>query len=159
MASFQDRYGQKWAVEITVGTIRRAKTMLGIDLYSLFDDNFAGLQKLSANPAQLADVLFVCCKTQADAEKVTDEQFGEALAGDSLEAAGEAFVDAFLDFFPNRRAKQTLRKMMVKSREVQSLAMDAAEKELESLSVEQLAATLKNRSGDVPVLSASTQAE
>lgn len=99
MATFQDHEGRDWHLELDIPTARRIRKLLHIDVL-----NFETcLPKLSADPILLCDVLWVIVEEQAQRHKVTDEQFGVALMGETLEAAADAFVQALIDFFPPRR--------------------------------------------------------
>src|SRR5690242_12929405 len=101
MRAFKDRKNGGWSIDITVAAAKRVRDLLKVNLYELIDDNLAGLRKLLADPIGLIDVMYVLCKEQADkqAPPLTSEGFGELFAGEALGAAGEAFVEAFIDFF------------------------------------------------------------
>ncbi|HEX5442603.1 MAG TPA: hypothetical protein VFW87_02185, partial [Pirellulales bacterium] len=80
-----------------------------------------------------ADVLYVLCKEDADAKQVSDEDFGRALGGDAIQAAAEALVEELIDFFPDERSRQALRKVVGAGREVRAKLLDHAETMLEEL--------------------------
>lgn len=165
--TFRDRHGRDWTLDITVGTSRRIKSTLGINLLTLMNDNFRAMNELLNDPEQLVNVLYLICKPRADTLTVatpgvpggtrpfTDEDFGDALAGDSLWAATEAFQEAFLDFFPGP-AKASVRKMLAKSREVMGLVMAQADQEIDALDAPSQAKKLIERYGRSPGSSAST---
>ncbi len=54
---------------------------------------------------KLVDVLYLLCEKQCNKIGMTDEEFGEALCGDSLEFAWDALERAYLSFCPSRRRK------------------------------------------------------
>jgi hypothetical protein len=156
MKSFKDTEGREWIVKINVAAIKRVKGLLGIDLYLLVDDGFKGLSKLIADPIQLVDVVYVLCKGKADERNVTDEQFGEAMAGDAIEHAAKAFVLELTDFFPDPRARAGLKKVMDKSDEIKNLLMAHAELLLDAVDVQSEAEKLLISSGVAPASSEST---
>jgi hypothetical protein len=69
------------------------------------------LAELALDPVKLVDTLYAVVKPQADAAKLTDEQFAALFAGDVLEEAATALMDGIIDFFPasQRRALGKLR--------------------------------------------------
>lgn len=118
MQSFRDSQGRLWDLSVTVAAVRRVKALTGVDLYALLEDGFGPLADLLSDPCKLADVLYAVCRPAAEERQVTDEQFGEALAGDVLDAASEALVQAVIDFFPQPEGREHLRRVVRKGREV-----------------------------------------
>ena len=51
------------------------------------------LERLMVDPILLCDVIYCICKPQADAEGISDEQFGQAMGGDSKEEADLAIEE------------------------------------------------------------------
>lgn len=95
---FTDNAGRIWNLEVTVATIRRVKTLLGVNLLESVSGDL--MDRMAADPALLADVVFAVVKPQADTLGVTDAQFGESLAGDAVSGASDALIGALVDFFP-----------------------------------------------------------
>lgn len=118
MKSFVDNQGRTWILNINVGTIKRVKALCGgLNLLNIiaFDEDKKNvdtdvLAKLSEDPILLVDVLYAVCKPDADAKNISDEDFGAALSGDSIEYASRQLLDAIVDFFPEakRRACQKI---------------------------------------------------
>lgn len=96
---FIDSAGRPWVIVVNVPGIRRVQTMVGLDLVAAV----TGRTKDLADPVKLVDVVYVLCKPQADAAGVTDEQFGEAMAGDAIDHACDALIQATCDFLPARK--------------------------------------------------------
>jgi hypothetical protein len=101
MQSFTDSSGVLWDVNVTVETVRRVKRLIDVDLLDAVKGEF--IAGLADDPVQLADVLYCVCKPQADKLGVTDEQFGERLAGDVIDHATAALLEALVNFFPKRQ--------------------------------------------------------
>lgn len=156
MRAFKDRHGREWLVEITVGSIRSVRDLIKVDLYGLIDDRLAGMQALLRDPVRLVDVIYVLCRSQCRERSIDDIAFGESLAGESLAAAGEAFTEAFFDFFPDRGVAATLHKMTAKGRAAMAILHREADEDLDKISPESLAETLKRHAGNSPEPSAST---
>ena len=137
MRSFEDSTGRKWTVAINVDAVKRVKALLGVDLLEAVEGSL--LERLIGDPVLLCDILFVVCKPQADAAGVTDEQFGQAMAGDAIDAATGAFLEALVDFFPPSR-RRVLRLALEKVRKLEGMALDAAAEVLASDKLERVMA-------------------
>jgi len=158
MHSFVDNSQRTWEVAINVAAVKRIRGLLGIDLYSLVDDGFKYLSKLVSDPVTLADVLYCLCKDQADKQSITDEDFGRALAGDAITLAADAFVEELIDFFPDARARTSLRKAIEAGKTVRDKVLSHAEKILDSIDPETEAKKWINSSGTWPESSVAIQA-
>jgi len=100
MQKFSDRTGREWLVDVTVATIQDARKTLGVDLIDAAGEVLARLQ---SDPVLLVDVLYVVCRDQAGAEGVSDDAFGRLMAGDVIDEATTALLEAMLNFFPKLR--------------------------------------------------------
>ena len=158
MHSFVDNSQRTWEVAINVAAVKRIRGLLGIDLYSLVDDGFKSLSNLVSDPVTLADVLYCLCKDQADKQSITDEEFGRALAGDAITLAADAFVEELIDFFPDARARSSLRKAIEAGKTVRDKVLSHAEKILDSIDLETEAKKWINSSGTWPESSVAIQA-
>lgn len=155
MKTFRDESGREWAIVIHVSAIKRVRELLGIDLYKLIDDGFKPLGELMADPVRLVDVLYVLCKREADERHVSDEQFGEAMYGETIERAGAAFLDEFAGFFPPR-VQAGLRKLIAETDKVRGHLLDDMDRRLAGIDAESEARSLIASFGNSPDNSAST---
>lgn len=155
MTTFRDNAGRAWDVVVHVLAVKRVRAALGVDLYRLVDDGLKGLGELLADPVLLVDVLYVLCREAAEAAGVSDEDFGRSLAGDALERAAQAFLEALTDFFPDRRARQALRTVTRKGREMRERMLDVLEAKLDEVD-DSTAATSSGSFGVSPASPAST---
>ena len=128
---FTDDNGDDWLVAITVATVKRLRALLDVDLMTILDERGQLLGRFVDDPVLLADVLYVICKPQADEREVSDEQFGGLLAGDTLEKATGAFLEALVDFFPLATKRKALRRLLEKIHDAQEKAIGLATKKLE----------------------------
>ena len=109
MRIFKDRNGQDWQIVLNVHQMKRIRAALGIDLVNVITLDKEGVVKvdmidrIANDPCLLVDILWVLVEEQAKAINVTDEQFGAALAGESIENATKAFLDELVDFFPGAK--------------------------------------------------------
>ena len=100
MRTFKDNAGRTWSVTLNVLQMKRIRAHLGIDLVNVITLDAGGkgkvdlVDRIANDPCLLVDILWVLVEEQAKAINVTDEQFGAALAGESIENATRAFLDA-----------------------------------------------------------------
>lgn len=128
MQKFIDRRGRVWIVDIDNTTLRRVKALTDVRLLDAIDGDL--VTRLSSDPLLLGDVLFAICKPQADQQDVDDEAFAEGLAGDSIDEACKALVDALVAYFPESR-RRLLRKAADKQKMIEMRGLDAIEKRLD----------------------------
>jgi len=129
MKTFTDNSGRSWSITINVATIKRVRDLLGINLLEAASGEL--LDRLSEDPILLCDCIYVICKEQADSQKITDEDFGRCLGGDSLDGATSAFLEELVNFFPAGR-RQVLAKIITKMKAAENLATELATKRLEA---------------------------
>ena len=135
MKTFVDNMGKTWTVTVNVGTIKRVKDLLGINLVQAITGDL--IEKVENDICLFVDILYVVCKQQAQANNISDEKFGELLGGDSLEKATEAFLDQLIDFFPEAKRK-LYRKAWSKTKQAEVLAVQKLEKKLQAMDLEQM---------------------
>ena len=128
MQKFIDRRGRVWIVDIDNTTLRRVKALTDVRLLDAVEGDL--VTQLSSDPLLLGDVLFAICKPQADQQDVDDESFAEGLAGDSLDEACKALVDALVAYFPESRRRH-LRKAADKQKQIEQRGLAAIEKRLD----------------------------
>ena len=104
MQTFTDIHGHAWTVAVTIGTVKRVKARLGIDMFDT--DSF---MKQMQDFIMLCDLLYVICQDEAEKRGITDEQFGCSLAGQVLRDAREALMEAYMAFFPDPEVAAKLR--------------------------------------------------
>ena len=135
MKSFTDNKGRAWEIVVTVATVKRVRGLCKVDLNSIveLDKNNKPsaelLERLSSDPVLLVDVLYAICKPQADKLGVSDEDFGEAMAGDAIEHATTALLEEVIDFFPEAK-RMVMRKILSASRRFSRAARKKLEAEL-----------------------------
>jgi hypothetical protein len=128
------------------------------DLLDLSDGR--AIERLIDDPIALCDVLYVLCRDQATERSVTDEKFGEGLAGDALDNATEALLTELVNFFPPRK-RTILAKALATVKAVQAKMYDQAMAALDDPKVaEQVekALTAGSSSGSAPESADSTLA-
>ncbi len=135
MHSFKDRNGRDWDVSLNVTEMKRVRSRLGVDLVNVITLDKDGavkvdlVDRIANDPCLLVDILWVLVEGQASKAGISDEQFGQALAGDSIEAATRAFLDELVDFFPGAK-RLFLKKAVELSRRYAGEMAESLEKAL-----------------------------
>ena len=110
MKIFKDSNGREWKVVITVETVKRVRSLCGVNLLDAvkFEENGVKadlIDRISNDPVLLVDIMYCICRPQAEAEKVSDVDFGEHMTGDTVEAATDALLEELVNFFPEAKKK------------------------------------------------------
>ncbi len=143
MQKFVDRAGRIWIVDIDNTTLRRVKTVTGVQLLDAIDGEL--ITRLSSDPLLLGDVLYAICKPQAEKQDVTEEAFGEGLAGNAIDDATHALLEALINYFPESR-RRLLRKAAEKQKMIETRGLSAIEKRLDDPNlVERIVADLESK--------------
>lgn len=127
-----------WSILVTVATLNRVKSLTGYLLTDLVDSKSKLIADAAVSPLVLPNLLYATCKPQADQDGVTDEQFGEQLAGDVLGRATEALIEAVIDFFPNARQRELNRTLLGKTQETFDLVTSGMLKNLQAVTPKQI---------------------
>ena len=137
MKTFTDSAGRTWTLAITVDAIKRVESLVKVNLARLLEPRSTGglplLTELEADIILLCDVLFALVKPQADAQNVTDEQFGQALGGEAIASAYEAFWEELVGFFQKLPYGKATVTAIRKHRELIEAQLKAAQDKMEAL--------------------------
>jgi len=127
MKTFTDTAGRTWTVCVNVDAIKRVRALLDVNLLEILDDGCKLLAQLHDDPVLLVDVLYALCQPQAEAQGVTDIQFGQAMSGDALLHANRALLEGLSDFFPSARQRAAMKNLLQKTERVVERLLDHAE--------------------------------
>lgn len=155
MKTFQDNAGRQWTVTINVDAVRRVRSLVDVNLLDVLDDGCRLLAQLHDDPVLLVDVLYCVCKPEADANDVTDEDFGRAMAGDAIAHATAALLAELSDFFPNARQRAAMQELLRKTNSVADRLLEKAESAIQQLDPESVVETLTASSANSPESSVS----
>jgi len=158
MKTFNDNAGRTWTVSITVDAIKRVRGLLDVDLLEVVGGKL--IDRLITDPVLLCDIVYAVCKPEADAQDVSDEDFGRAMAGDAIEHATTALLEELVSFSPSPRDRANLKRVLVTTHRVMDKARDLVEQKIESgeldrIAEEALQGHAGSSSGSSPVSSAS----
>ena len=132
MAKFKDNHDREWNVILNLGTVKKVKTVTGFDFLA-GDDNAHPILKLAGDVCLFGDVLWTLCESQAREKAVSEIDFAESLAGDSIEAATNALAEGYSNFCPSPQRRKILTDLWGKIRTVERLELDKAEKTVAEL--------------------------
>ena len=166
MKTFQDNAGHTWTISVNVDAVKRVRAHLDIDLLEAVEGKL--IERLRDDPILLCDVIYVLCKPEADAAGITDEQFGQAMAGEAIDHATVAFMEELVGFFRKGR-RELLAKALERLGEVEAKAIHLASERLDDPEIEKriltkfqeepsLPTASGESSGNSPELSASSRA-
>lgn len=127
MAKFTDNEGRDWIVRVDVGTVKRVRATLDIDLADMTGET---AERLADDPVALVDVLYLVCRDQVADRKLSDEDFGRGLMGDPIDDASAALLEAIADFFPARK-RALLQKVLAKTAKARARAMEMSTAKLD----------------------------
>jgi hypothetical protein len=136
MKTFTDSGGRTWTVAIHVTAVKRVRAALGIHLAELITGPFDALGEFLADPVKLVDTMYVLCRDEAERAGVSDEDFGRAMAGDSLLFAREALVAELVAFLPDAHARDSLRKLLDTANRVADARASLLAHEVDSFDVD-----------------------
>ena len=137
MKTFVDKQNRSWEVSLTVGSAKRVRDLLGVNLLEPEAGEPPLVTRIGTDEMLLCDIIYCICKPQADKLDLTDEQFGELLCGDVILAAQEAFYAEMLDFF-HQRGRMDRATAIRKQMEVIRLSVARAEKEIGKFEIEEM---------------------
>ena len=146
MKTFTDNTGRTWSLTINVDAIKRVRGLLDVDLMQAIDGKL--LEQLVTDPVLLCDVVYVLCKPEADPRKVSDEDFGRAMAGDAIDSATTAMLEELVGFFPQAK-RQVLRKALDKLKVLETKVLGAVTARLDSGEIERMLEAELNKVGDL----------
>jgi hypothetical protein len=130
MHTFIDNAGRTWTLAVNVGAIKRVRALCGIDLANIIsietgkDPDISVLKQLSQDPVLLVNTVYAICKNEADSKNTSDEDFGQAMAGDAIENATTALLDEVVDFFPQAK-RAIFQKILSASRRFEAKTKEA----------------------------------
>lgn len=156
MQTFKDMDGREWRLSVTVGSIKRVKQLVDIDLTRLDEGDPPLLTRLGTDVMLLCDVIYALVQPQASERNITDEDFGQSLGGDVITHACDALWKELRDFFLSiRRSDQA--SAIQKQMDLIKAAVKAANQRVDAIDPERIAASaFSNSVTNSPVESEST---
>lgn len=122
MSTFKDAKGREWNISVTVSSIKRVieGTADKLNLCDALDGKL--IVELGNDPLKFCEVLFWLLKPQLDEKGIDADDLADALLGDPLGAAVDAFCEALTLFFQRPEQREVLGKLIAKANEVSKRA-------------------------------------
>jgi len=157
MKTFTDNAGRTWTIAVNVDVVKRVRGLLEVDLLEVVEGKL--IERLIRDPVLLCDVIYVVCKPEADANGISDTDFGKAMAGDAIEQATKVLLEELVSFSPSPRDRANLGRVLATTWRAMDRARDVIEAKLDKIALEklvgQLLADAGGSSGNAPASSAS----
>jgi len=175
MHTFKDTEGREWQLKLNITAVKRVRDLAGVDLMDtaggetlarLAQDPIALVDTLYAICKPQTEVMTcgkckgwkqfkrgddgseveVPCDACEQTGRFTDQQFGEAMAGEAIHNATKALLEELADFFPDpgmRRVMKAMRENLDDAEKAQGAIIDA---ELDNIDIEKVMRdAMKNR--------------
>jgi hypothetical protein len=120
---------------VTFGSIRRVRDLVGVNLARMEDGDPPLLTQLGTDVVLLCNVIFALIKPQADQRGITDEEWAEAMGGEAILNAHNAFYEALQDFFRSAGRPDVVTAAR-KQKTMIDLAVRAGQEKLENIDPE-----------------------
>lgn len=131
---FTDTKSRKWDLELSVRAAADVRKATGADV---LNHPLKAIEQFGADQIQFFDAAWAIVRPQAVAANVTEDEFKDAIAGDVIEQALDAFFEALISFSPSpsgraalRQVQQTLKKI---GERVKATAKEKLDKSLAGL--------------------------
>ena len=137
MHTFKDSTGASWEISINLGTAMAVRDKLGIDLLQPEQGEPPLLTRIGSDEVLLGEVILALIEDQMKAKNVSEPEVYKRFTGEVILAAQKAFYDELVLFFQSRGRKDRAT-AVEKQRELIVQAVEAAAKELQTVSVEKI---------------------
>ena len=110
MATFTDRRGQAWEVELTAGDLKRIRQKCGVDLRDALKPGGGSFTEALDDPERFLELMWLLCGQQATMPR---DDFEALFDRDTAVAAVAAIWEATWDFFRGRKAGPEARRTLL----------------------------------------------
>lgn len=138
MPSFKDLQGQEWKVVITTLELERVNELVEFDLLNLLDNQMEGLAELYDKPLTLVQVLYAICEESIEDRGLSKKDFFRRFAGDVVDAAADAVVEATALFCRRESQREILREAARKVRLGADYHLASVAEQLDALSDDEI---------------------
>ncbi|MFA9478508.1 hypothetical protein ACERK3_09390 [Phycisphaerales bacterium AB-hyl4] len=147
MQSFEDSQGRRWAIDITIGTARRVRKVLNLNLLDPAEGDPPLMTRLDTDVMLFVDVLYLVVQEQATNQNVSDEAFGAGLSPDAVADARRAFWETLSDFF-HKTGRADLVRAIAKQQALVAEGYAAAGRRIDQIQTEALVRRIETASID-----------
>lgn len=130
MEIFRDLKGREWRLQITVGTVRKVRSVLKLDLYDVSSEGF--IKVIVDDTEKLVDMFYLLLEDQAKELDVNEQSFAEGFGGDTIDEATTAFLNELTNFFPQSK-REPAKKILAKTRKLVGMATEKLMQKVDQL--------------------------
>jgi len=134
MKTFTDAAGRTWTISLTIDAVKRVRDLLDVNLLEPESGDPPLITRIGTDVIMMVDIIYCLIKPQAELQNITDAEFGQALGGEAVKSACDAFYAEMIDFF--RGSGRTDRvKAIEKQTQIIGLAVSRAEAEINQFEI------------------------
>lgn len=150
MTTFTDSAGRTWQLNLTIDAVKRVRSLVGVNLLELEQGDPPLMTRLGLDVILLCDVIFAIVQPQAEAQGVSDTDFGAALGGEAIMAAHTAFYEALVNFTRSLGRSDTAQALTTQQQLV-AMGVKQAEEKISAIDPEAvIEKALNSASGSLP---------
>lgn len=138
MRIFKDANGLDWQLSITIGSVKRVRDLLKVNLLELDSGEPPLLVRLSTDIVFIVDVIFCLLKPCADERKISDEQFAASIGGSAVLSAQTALYEELTDFFLSSGQSDKAKAMAAQGKIIKA-AVTAVALKMDGIDVDRIA--------------------
>lgn len=120
METFKDKKGRTWKIKIDAGMLKHVEDVHGFKMRHMFAEGGKLFLELRDDVITFVEVLSVL--VDCEGAGVEERDFGEAMAGDEISDAWEAFDQEVRNFYP-RHQQKPVRDLMEAQEEMMAKAV------------------------------------
>ena len=145
MPRFSDSSGREWPVTITIGTVRRVKADLSVNLADIHEGDPPLMNRIATDPTFFCDVLLSILRPEIEKAGLPEDEFWNRLGGDVVKRAYDAFWAELRDFFHGLGRPEAAKAIEKQTRMIEA-AIRMAEAKVDAIDVETALAEVSGNS-------------
>ena len=151
MKQFKDKQQDTWRVELNIGSVKRVRDVLSVDLMKLDEGEPPLVVRLQDDEILVGEIIAELLGDQLEARGLTADQMLSRFDGETAEAAYQAFMSELEGFF-HQRGRGDKAEMVSRTRKMMEKAISEATARIREADGE---STPGNSSTVLPVVSQS----
>ncbi len=137
MKTFKDCEGANWDICLNLGTVKKIKDKLGINLLEIEQGEPPLLTRLGTDELFLAEIILCCIETQIEKRKLSEQDVLSRFDGQTIGKAQSCFYEELIDFFQQKNQPHKM-KMVQKQLALIELAIKAAISKIDEINIEEI---------------------
>lgn len=129
MHTFNDKEDREWALDLNITTLKRVRDLCGVNLAAYSGNLY---RQIAEDPVLLCNIIFAMCRDRFEELGLTEDQFGAAMGGDTIDAATTALLEEIRDFCPSPARRKLLGELLEKGKAIEEKAFAELEAQIKS---------------------------